>query len=583
MMIETSCSKRWQVAEPAPEAFLARWSSIHPVVAQILFNRGFTESGSESETRCALLDVESTLCDPLELFGIDTAVPLIREIATRGESVVVYGDYDVDGVTAVAVLVETLRALGANVKPYIPSREDEGYGLNAEAIRTLVADGAALLITVDCGTRALDEIALARELGMHVVVTDHHQAGAELPEADVVINPKQPGTPPAARELAGVGVAFKLAQALLADNRRALWQTTQTDLSEEDLLDLVALGTVADMVNLLGENHTLVARGLACINAGHRPGLSALMRVAGIDPGKVTTRTIGFVLAPRLNAAGRIDEAMTALKLLLAPDMAAALPLAEALDELNLQRREITLAVREKAREMVMTEGRLPPLIFAASREFPSGVVGLAASRLLDEFYRPSVVISVEDEVSKGSARSIPEFHITEALDQIDGLLERHGGHAAAAGFTIKTSRIEELRSRLLALAEEKLGELVLTPTLSVDAEISLGELSQELYEQMEKLQPFGFGNPAPVLVSRRVRVASARAVGADGRHLKLSVEDPQGRSWDAIAFRQGHWMRRGVPPRIDLAYTVEENEWRGRVNLQLNVHDLRPSGIEGS
>ncbi len=374
-----------------------------------------------------------------------------------------------------------------------------------------------------------------------------------------------------------MGVAFKLAQALIEANRQAPLPTTERDLDESDLLDLVALGTVADMVALVDENHTLVSRGLERINAAHRPGLSALMRVTGVNPGKVTTKTIGFTLAPRLNAAGRLDEAMTALELLLAPDMASALPLAQELEALNQRRREITMAVREKATALLQFADGVPALIFAASDEFPPGVVGLAASRLLDDYYRPAVVVSMDSEFCKGSARSIPEFHITEALDSLDGLLERHGGHAAAAGFTVRTSRLQELESRLVALAEEKLGDLLLVPTLNVDADVPLEQLSWDLHNQLEQLQPFGFGNPEPTFVSRRVRVMHARAVGSEGRHLKLYIADELGKSWDAIAFRQGYWEDR-LPAWVDLVYVLESNEWNGRTNLQLNVQDIRPS-----
>lgn len=578
MTLDSLGRKRWRIATPAPADFISGLPQMHPAAAQVLYNRG-VRLPREAD---AYLSREAPFGDPLELEGIAEAVTVIRNAITQEQRIVIYGDYDVDGVTAVAVLVETLQTMGARVEPYIPSREDEGYGLNPEAIRALAQLGTGLLITADCGTRSVDEIALARELGMRVVVTDHHQLGCMIPAADALINPKRPGSSYPCAELAGVGVAFKLAQALIAANQDVPLPTTQREFSDEALLELVALGTVADMVPLRGENHALVSRGLRKINSGHRPGLSALIRVAGADPGKVTTKTIGFVLAPRLNAAGRIDEASIALDLLLAPDMASALPLAHELDTLNQKRREITAGVHERAHDIVVAHDSLPPLIFVASDSFPSGVVGLAASRLVDEFYRPAVVVSLEGDCSKGSARSIPEFNITEALDTFDGLLERHGGHAAAAGFTVQTSRLGDLESRLVALAEAQLGDLVLVPTLSIDAEVPLGDLSWELYNQLEQLQPFGFGNAVPVFVSRHVRVLSARAVGAEGRHLKLYVADASGRSWDAIAFRQGYWIDR-VPPRIDLAYRLELNEWQGRINLQLNVQDIHVSHGVGS
>jgi single-stranded-DNA-specific exonuclease len=562
--------KRWQVAPSAPTAFLNRLPSVNALVAQVLYNRGIVEQ----DAMTAFLEGEVEVHNPFRMRDVSHAVTLIRQAIERGDVFVVYGDYDVDGVTGSAVLVQTLRSLGASATAYIPNRVDEGYGLNAEAITELAQAGTRVLVTVDCGIRSLDEVALARRLGMTVIVTDHHHVGPALPRADAVVNPLCDDCDYPFKDLAGVGVAYKLAQALLRTNAQVPLATTRAELNEEDLLDLVALGTVADMVPLLGENHTLVAEGLERINQARRPGLSALMVVAGVMPGNVTTSTIGFVLAPRVNAAGRISEALTAFDLMLADDMTHALPLAQELDDLNQERRDLTSQVQARSREMIVSGEEVPPLLLAASSDFPHGVVGLAASRLLDEFYRPAVVVSIDGAWSKGSARSIPEFHITEALDATADLLERHGGHAAAAGFTVRTERLPRLKAHLLGLAREALAGLPLVPTLQVDAEVPLEALSWDLFRDLERLQPCGFGNPAPVLVSRRVHVRSARAVGSQGRHLKLYLADRQGRSWDAIAFRQGDWIGR-LPDWIDVAYVLEENQWNGRVNLQLNVKDI--------
>lgn len=566
--------KRWHIAPTAPSAYFERLPLLPPLVAQILYNRGVGTPDAADAFLHSTFDDDN----PFQMQDVDAAVTLIRRAVARGDSIAIYGDYDVDGVTASSILTQTLRSLGAQVRVYIPNRLDEGYGLNVEAITELAAEGRRVLITVDCGIRSLDEVAHARQLGMHVIVTDHHHVGPALPQADAVINPKRADCAYPFKDLAGVGVAYKLAQALLRANTKVSLPTTQVNLDEEELLDLVALGTVADMVPLLGENHMLVSKGMVYINRARRPGLSAMMETSGVTPGKVTTRTIGFVLAPRLNAAGRISEAMMALDLLMAPDMKHALPLAQALDALNKERRALTLEVQEQARNMIVARDEIPPLLFAASPDFPHGVVGLAASRLLDEFYRPAVVVSVEDTLSKGSARSIPEFHITHALDSMSDLLERHGGHSAAAGFTIATDVLPELESRLLALAREQLAGLTLVPTLQVEAEVPLHKLSWDVYHALQRLEPFGYGNPVPVLASRSVRVVEARAVGADGRHLKLRLADHNGKFWDAIAFRQGAWFDH-LPREIDLAYVLEQNEWNGRVTLQLNVKDIHLPG----
>lgn len=568
--------KRWYIAPPAPPVFFERLPSIPPLVAQVLYNRGITTR----EEATAFLQGTFEPDNPFRMQDVPRAVTLLRKAIARHNPIVIYGDYDVDGVTASAILVQTLESLGAQVTVHIPNRLDEGYGLNVEAITELAQGGARVLITVDCGIRSLHEVAVARQLGMTVIVTDHHHLGPALPQADAVINPRRSDCTYPFKDLAGVGVAYKLAQALLRANKQVPLLTTQFPLDEADVLDLVALGTVADMVPLLGENHMLVLQGLVRINEARRPGLSALMELSGVAPGTVTTKSIGFVLAPRLNAAGRLSEAMTSLELLLASDMKSAVPLAKDLNALNEERRNLTLSVQERARELIIARGEMPPLLFAASPDFPHGVVGLAASRLLDEFYRPAVVVSIEDEWSKGSARSIPEFHITEALDAVGDLLLHHGGHSAAAGFTIATDRLPDLETRLLALARERFAGAPPMPILQVDAEVPLESLSWDVYHALEHLEPFGYGNAVPVLVSRSARVIDCRAVGADGRHLKLRLTDDHGGVWDAIAFRQGQWMGH-LPGRIDLAYMLEANSWNEHVTLQLNVQDIHVPGEE--
>jgi single-stranded-DNA-specific exonuclease len=562
--------KRWEIKSTMPSNYYQNLQPMTPLIAQILYNRGV----SAADARVMLAGDKPAEDNPFLMRDVSKAVDLIRKVIRNKELIIIYGDYDVDGVTASVVLKRTLEAFGANVAVYIPNREDEGYGLNQQAISALSADGVRLMITVDCGVRSVDEVKLAKHLGMQVIITDHHHVNETLPPADAIINPKRSDCEYPFKEFAGVGVAYKLAQALIRRNAANPLPTTLKEISEESMLDMVALGTVADMVPLLGENHHLVSVGLEQINAAHHPGLSALMQVAGVQPGSVTAKEIGFSLSPRLNAAGRISEAQAALDLLLASDMKRALQLAKELDALNIERRNLTQKVRDKARDMVLARDNSQLLIFASSANFPAGVVGLAASRLVDEFYRPAVVISKEGEYSKGSARSIPEFHITEALDTMPGLLIRHGGHAAAAGFTVKTELLPELEKRLVILATQKLEGLNLSPTCSIDAEIPLTDLSWDLYRELKRLEPYGFGNPRPVFASRRVRVHHPRSVGSGGRHLKFLGEDKLGEMWEAIAFRQGYWEGR-IPTYVDIAYMLERNEWNGRVNLQLNIVDI--------
>ncbi|MBN1261242.1 MAG: single-stranded-DNA-specific exonuclease RecJ [Anaerolineae bacterium] len=565
--------KQWRVVPRAPQALFERYASFHPLVVQVLFNRGLTTVGEIQ----SFLDRTVSNDNPFDLQGMVEAVALIRNAIVGRQTIAVYGDYDVDGITATAIMTQTLESLGCAVLPYIPDRVEEGYGLNPEALQTLAEQDVRLLITVDCGTRSLDEIALARQLGMTVVITDHHHVGQVLPNANAVLNPRRADCVYPFKDLSGAGVAFKLAQALLRVNAQVPLPTTQFELAEETLLDLVALGTVADMVPLLGENHVLVQAGLEILNAALRPGLAALMQLKGIDPGKVQASTISFVLAPRLNAAGRVGEASTAYRLLVAPDLSTALPLARELESLNRERQELTTFVQEKARAMVLDMENEAPLLFAASSDFPAGIIGLAAGRLCEEFYRPVVVIEEGTPYSKGSARSIPEFHITEALDSMSDLFVRYGGHAAAAGFTIHTGRLLELQERLLVLAREQLVDVSLTPSLQVDAEVPLHELSWDTYRAMERLAPFGYGNPHPLLMSRGARVADPKAVGLDGRHLRFYVLDERGTRWSAIAFRQGDWIER-LPDTVDLAYHLVRNDWNGRSYLQLKVQDIHPA-----
>ncbi len=568
--------KQWRVAPPVPQAHLDRFPQLLPLVVQVLHNRGLKEPGEVQ----AFLRGEWEVDNPFLLRGMNKAVGRLRWAIRRGESIAVYGDFDADGVTATALLVQTLEALGAQVRPYIPNR-DAGYGLNKGALRRLAQQGIQLVVTVDCGIRSIDEVSYGRRLGLDIIITDHHSAGEELPPATVSIDPKRAGERYPFRELSGVGLAFKLAQGLLRANRQVPLKKGRRDVGVEEatLLDLVALGTVADIVPLLGENRTLVKRGLVRLNDPQRPGLKAMMAQAGVQPGQVSAFTIGYVLGPRLNAAGRLADAMTSYELLVSDSPEKAEKLAQELEEQNRERQRLTAETFERAREQVLDRGAKETLLFAAAEDFPSGVVGLAASRLLDEFYRPALVVKLGPEHSRGSARSIPEFHITDALDRCRELLIRHGGHAAAAGFTVANDKLAVFEERMRRIADEKLADLELAPVLDIDAEVDLAHLDRSVHAQIAWLEPFGEKNPAPLFLSRRLLVKDCRAVGADARHLKLTVSDGRA-SWDAIAFRQGE-KAKDLPDYIDVVYSLEMNEWNDQRRLQLNVQDLRPSATQ--
>ena len=563
---------KWQIAPPAPENHLARFPQISPLIVQLLYNRGIT-TPRDVKDFLAVADFDDT---PFRLNGMNQAVTRLRQAIRQGELVAIYGDFDADGVTATALLVDVLSALGARVKPYIPHRVDEGYGLNTEALRQLASEGVGVVVTVDCGIRAIAEVNHGNKLGLDFIVTDHHSVGEEVPPALAVINPKQPDCRYPFKHLAGVGVAFKLAQALLRVNSRVPVAKGEVSVNEEDLLDLAALGTVADLAPLLGENRSLVRRGLERLNAAERVGVRAMIAQAGLKLGQIDAATIGFVLGPRLNAAGRIDDAAKSYDLLTCRSPEEAADLAQELEQLNRDRQRLTAETLERAKEQVLMVGESEKLLFAAGKDFLSGIVGLVAGRLTEEFYRPCLVVELGAEESRGSARSIPEFNITAALDQCSDLLVRYGGHAAAAGFTVANDNLEALRERLKELAAEQLEGVELTPTLLIDAEVELSEVDWATQALLTQLEPCGYANPAPLLLSRRAIVRGARAVGTDGNHLKLTLSDGRGIK-DAIAFHQGRWAGK-LSGYIDVVYSLEINEWNGRKRLQLNVKDLRPS-----
>lgn len=567
--------KQWQIAAIlTPEADESLKDFPQPL-RQILFNRGYADQTSALNFLSAS---PPSLTDPSQLLGMDAAVSRLVSAISKGEQIAIYGDYDVDGVTATALLVQVLLALGAQVEGYIPNRFDEGYGLNNEALDSLKERGVRLVVTVDCGVRSINEAKHATELGLDLIITDHHHPGEQLPAVLAVINPKQAGDKYPDKNLAGVGIAYKLGLALLI-RLRNIGNHQAEAFDESQLLDLVALGTVADLAPLTAENRNLVRSGLSAIRQPRRQGLQALMGVCGLVPHRIKASDIGFVLGPRLNAAGRLDSAMASFDLLTTDSINEAGRLAQQLDNQNRERQKITHEIQARAEQIALAEDPDAMLLFAADPEFNPGIVGLVASRLNEQYYRPAIVAHHGNTHTRGSCRSIPEFHITEALDKCEELLEHHGGHAAAAGFTVRNDNLNELLFRLRSIANEQLSGLDLRPVLQADLEIQLSSLVPEILEQLEVLQPTGYGNPQAVFVSRELRVNDHRLVGKDGSHLKLTVSDGW-ITYDAIAFRQGQWHAE-MPLFVDLMYTFEKNEFNGKENLQLKVRDIKPSNSE--
>lgn len=566
--------KRWRLPQEAPASFHAALPDIAPLVRQVLYARGYTTP----QAARAFLAGEPDHPNPFDLPQMGALVERLRRAIRQRELIAVYGDYDVDGITALVVLTSTLQALGARVRPYIPHRMNEEYGLNQQALTTLHQEGVRVVLTVDCGIRSAAEVAYGQGLGLDMLITDHHSLPDTLPPAVAVVNPKIPGSRYPFADLAGVGVAYRVAQALLRVARRTQRRTDPPiELDEASFLDLVALGTVADLVPLQGENRNLVREGLRRLNETRRPGLRALCQVSGLAPGQVDSERIAFGLAPRLNAAGRLDTALRAYELLSTADEERARALAQELHDINAERQRLTEELHARAREcwQACPEGAGPspePLIFVAGEGYHKGIVGLVASRLAEEFYRPALVTEVEGAHCRGSARSIPELNITEALGECRDLLERFGGHAMAAGFSLATENLEAFRQRLLQVARSRLAGVELVPTLQVDAVCPLSEATWDSARALDQLRPFGQGHPLPTLASRGVLVREARPVGQG--HLRLKVSD--GRIvWDAVAFRQGQALQQ-LPPRLDLAYHLEIRHWQGEARLQLVVRDMR-------
>ncbi len=566
--MQVPLKKRWQIAAAiTPEA--SRALGDYPdILKQLLFNRGITEHAAAHD----YLTQTGPIHDPFLMTDMDAAVERLLRALDEGEHIAIYGDYDVDGVTATALMVQMLTKLGAHVQGYIPNRFDEGYGLNTDALDSLHADGVKVVVTVDCGIRSPKEVQYGCDLGIDMIVSDHHEPKDEIPPALAVLCPKRPGDPYPEKNLAGVGIAFKICEALVKSRPSRL-------VHLEDTLDLVAVGTVADIVPLVGENRAIVKAGLEVLRCGRRQGLFSLAGAAMFDIETINARDIGFVIGPRLNAAGRLDSALAAYELLATDRIEVAGKLAQQLDNQNHERQELTQKMQQQAE--TMTElGLEDHLIFAVHPDFNMGVVGLVASRLTDLYYRPAIVGSRGEEFTRASCRSIPEFHITHALDECSDLFERHGGHAMAAGFTIRNDRIPDLMQRMRAIAVRELTDKDLRPLMKADMEVTFDQLRpNDILKFIQMLEPTGLSNSAVLFASRDLKVQRYRTVGRDKSHLRMSLSDG-GLVYDAIAFRQGHWAE-AMPERVDVLYAFEKNLYNGREYMQLNVRDMKPAGVE--
>ncbi|MGG0716355.1 single-stranded-DNA-specific exonuclease RecJ [Robertmurraya massiliosenegalensis] len=556
---------RWicQQVDEGNKKRLVEELSITPLVASLLVNRGFETPELASSF---LFDKDHAFHDPFTLIGMDIAVSRIKDAIDNQEPILIFGDYDADGVTSTSVMMLTLQHLGANVQFYIPNRFTEGYGPNEKAFRHAAESGIRLIITVDTGIAAIHEAQIAKEIGVDLIITDHHEPGPELPEALAIIHPKLENSPYPFHDLAGVGVAFKLSHALLGK-------------VPEHLLQFAAIGTIADLVPLVGENRLIAKRGIEALKRTENHGLKALLKLAGADLSAINEETIGFLLGPRINAAGRLESADIAVDLLLTDDPYEAETIAEEIDTLNKERQALVTEMAEDAIREV--EENYPieenSVIVVGKPGWNAGVIGIVASKLVDRFYRPAIVLSIDEEkgLAKGSARSIVGFDLFQNLSTCRDLLPHFGGHPMAAGMTLKIEDVGELRSRLNQLAREMLTEEDFIPVTKLDSEIELKNVDLKSLEEMQMLAPFGMSNPKPKVLIKSSRIAQMKKIGADQTHLKLVLED-QGSSLDGIGFGLGSLLDE-VSPYASLAVIGELaiNEWNNIRKPQIFLQDL--------
>ncbi len=562
---------QWQFIETAPQAavqHLAHEANVPPIIARVMLNRGIDSKNAA----LAFFRTElERLHDPFLMADMKVAVKRLNLALQRNEKMLIYGDYDVDGITGTALLKLAFRHLGFDVPHHIPDRLRDGYGITRRGIDLANAQGATLIVSVDCGVSANDEIAYARAQGLDFIVCDHHQPGAQLPPAVALLNPKRSDCPYPFKELAGVGVAFKLMHALFLHVEGNLEELYRH-------LDLVAVGSTADIVPLVDENRVFVKAGLERINQTDSVGLRALLQVCSLALGTINTGNIVFILAPRINAVGRMGDANRAVTLLTTNDATQAMEIARVLETENRERRSVDDETYREALQMIETQcDPSRDLIFVLEKEaWHTGVIGIVASRVVEKFYRPTIMISTQNGMGKGSARSIPGFDLYKALQECEAHLTAFGGHKYAAGMSLKTEHVAALREQLQSVSARMLTPELLTPRLLLDGEIRLSEIDQRFMKFLNALAPYGPQNMRPAFVSRGLRVVGTPQI-VGNNHLRFNVTQDD-RRLDCIGFNLGDLRPRLINggDNVDLAYLVEENTWQGRTTIQLRVKDIR-------
>ena len=559
----------WSIFEPAPSEVVESLG-FPPLQAQLLYNRGLS---SRSEALSYLSPSSSDVHDPLLLPDMDRAVARLRRAISDDETIGVFGDFDIDGISGTAVVMNGLRGLGARVVPYLPDRVDEGHGLNFDAVRSLADRGVTVLVTVDCGADADKEVEAAKSLGVDSIVTDHHTMldGAPYPAAEALVNPNRTDSRYPFDHLTGVGLAYKLVQAVYDDAGME---------PPVALLELVALGTVGDVGPLIGENRYFVSEGLRRMNRTGSPGLRALIEVSGYGGKPLDSMALSFGLIPRLNAPGRLDDAEISLNLLTSTESEKAIAQAALMEQYNRQRQALTRTAVGQADAQVLKrwQGSLPQVIMVGRKDWHPGILGLVAARIAEKHGRPAIAISVGESESRASARSVKSFGIFDILNQRSELFAKFGGHQRAAGFTIPNQHLKTLADHMEALPIHVADDGTSGTQLDIDLAAGPSLVEKELFEFTQKLAPFGEASPRPRFAASGLRVVDSRRVGS-GRHLKLGIDDGR-KKWDAIAFRQGHLSSQTRPgAHVDIAYGMELNTWQGRTSLQLVLDDLSVSG----
>ena len=567
--------KKWVVRpqDPKTAGQIAQALNTTSLVGQVLLNRGYGDIEDAAQfLNCQLAD----LIDPYMLHGMKEAVERIITSLERKEKILVYGDYDVDGVTATSLILLFLKDLGFTTHYYIPKRVEEGYGVNMESIRKFADEGVGLIITVDCGISSVEEISFANSLGMSVIVTDHHEPPVKLPDAAALINPLLAECTFPYKALSGVGLAFYLIAGLRKGLRESGFFKDGEEPSLVEYLDLVAVGTIADIVPLTGINRILVRAGLEQINVKPRLGIKTLLEVCGIQLGHVDSASVAYRLAPKINAAGRLSDAMRGVLLLTTDSRKDAEREAGFLDVENDERQRIERKIYMDAVDNIQSNGIEKDYrsIVLSSADWHPGVVGIVASRLMERYYRPTVLLCLESGVFKGSARGIPNFHLFQGLSRCRDLLLEFGGHKYAAGIKVAPENLEEFKKRFESVVREMVPEDGFTPVIKLDAQSNLDELGMEEVAKFQALCPFGAGNPEPVVLIRDVQILNPKIVGGD--HLSFVVSQ-NGTTMGAIAFRQAHEME-NIKESMELAVVPEVQTWQGKSQVKLRVKGMRPS-----